>query len=677
MVPRTRAVTACVHCREKRKRCDVDYHSPCTNCRLDEVACNVPKAHRLQRSSPEIQIQVANGFLKVVSVDRSDTTSQSSPPEQRPPLLDLDYVKPLSLNLIEEDIEFLAVKGALWIPPTELRDALLCSYLDYVHPFLPILKLSQLLAMFRRQKGSEGSRVSILLFQAIMLAASAFVDEKLLLNNGFNTRREARKEMYQRVKLLAEFEVELDEITYIQSLLLMTYWYETPDDPKSMYHWLGLAITMANRIDLNRDPEFLGYDKPTCKLRKRLWWSCIIRDSAISLGMRHPTKIKNEDYDVPMLKLDDFETELLTSSFSNPPIQSQVAQDAQLRYQLAILCLQKAKLCLILSEVLAAQYTVGKIGQRDDSHGLNTKTTMGLLPRVNSDTKRLKSCEQSIRRWEEELPDETRYRSFTLSGLDHTNDIFPLHLALFHMLHHATVITFYRPWTIPGQLSVGNDYQSGSAQKVIRHAATEISSISRDLYHIKGTCFLPMTGVITLLAATVSHIVDASVGSRYTQSMGVLHFSNCYRSIQILRRIYPLADHAACVVQAAVSSSRIWDRGGDNKSSRIKLPENGDGEPNMDMPSASTGGGFKSISAENNEVRAIGQGHGSKDTDFADTLGPDSSNGDSDIVERLQYNESQYIDSQSFTARSWWEDISLDQNDQLTPFIDWDGNMNL
>jgi hypothetical protein len=34
---------------------------------------------------------------------------------------------------------------------------------------------------------------------------------------------------------------KVDRISLVQSLLLMTYWYETPDDQKDTWHWMGVS----------------------------------------------------------------------------------------------------------------------------------------------------------------------------------------------------------------------------------------------------------------------------------------------------------------------------------------------------------------------------------------------------------------------------------------------------
>lgn len=111
-----------------------------------------------------------------------------------------EYIKPLPAYLSRDSIKFLAAKGALRIPPDQVRDALFNAYIDYVHPFLPILDLSNLLC-FTRTTEASSDKLSLLLCQAAMFAGSSFVDIKVLEIYGFQSRRAARGEFYQRLKV--------------------------------------------------------------------------------------------------------------------------------------------------------------------------------------------------------------------------------------------------------------------------------------------------------------------------------------------------------------------------------------------------------------------------------------------------------------------------------------------
>ena len=109
------------------------------------------------------------------------------------------YIKPLSSRVSAQDEEFLAKKGALSIPAPGLRDALLRSYLEYVQTYMPLLELHDFLNTVDAN-GVKGT-VSLLLLQAIMFAGSAFVDIKLLRAFGFESRKAARRDFFQKTKV--------------------------------------------------------------------------------------------------------------------------------------------------------------------------------------------------------------------------------------------------------------------------------------------------------------------------------------------------------------------------------------------------------------------------------------------------------------------------------------------
>lgn len=110
-----------------------------------------------------------------------------------------DYIRGLPQRLMSEDIDYLAAKGALTIPELELRNELLKSYIHYVHAYMPLLDLEEFLHIIARNDGIH--RMSLLLFQAVMFAGTAFIDLKHLQAAGFQTRKAARKVFFQRARV--------------------------------------------------------------------------------------------------------------------------------------------------------------------------------------------------------------------------------------------------------------------------------------------------------------------------------------------------------------------------------------------------------------------------------------------------------------------------------------------
>lgn len=101
-------------------------------------------------------------------------------------------------SLKSADLEYLSQCGALSVPNDELRDQLLRSVVLYVYPFLPVLDLQDFLDGV---DGKCGCKISLILFQAVMFAGTAFVDLQYLLNEGFENRIAARAHFAQKIKV--------------------------------------------------------------------------------------------------------------------------------------------------------------------------------------------------------------------------------------------------------------------------------------------------------------------------------------------------------------------------------------------------------------------------------------------------------------------------------------------
>lgn len=98
------------------------------------------------------------------------------------------------------DIDYLFAKGALSLPETLVRNALLRSYVEYVHPYMPLVEIHELLQIINDGTGQSG-RLSLLLFQAIMFAGTAFVDMEYLRSAGYSNRKAARKAFFQKARV--------------------------------------------------------------------------------------------------------------------------------------------------------------------------------------------------------------------------------------------------------------------------------------------------------------------------------------------------------------------------------------------------------------------------------------------------------------------------------------------
>lgn len=470
------------------------------------------------------------------------------------------YIKCLPSKLGQDEIAFLEKKGALSIPPVELRDALLKSYAEFVHPYMPLLNLHEFVEIIDHNGGLQ--TISLLLFNAVMFAGVAMVDMRHLEAAGYSSRRDVRREFFQRTRILYDFDCEQDRVSIIQSLLLMTYWYETPDDQKDSHHWMGIAVSLAHTIGLNRNPEnSTSLDETRQRLWRRIWWSTYMRDRLIALGMRRPSRIKDTDFEVPMLTLEDFDIETLPEGSSCISSDCKVMRDTETQRQLAVMCIEKAKLCIAMSHVLSVQYCV-----LHNNHGVlseegTTRTTMMLVQKkIEPGHDEVEECDRELQEWRDALADEAQYTLPTWHDIDQGNASLILHRSLLHMVYYATLSALHRPQVLPSTAVPQRNPSSETvdvSRKTVRLAAAEITNIASTLHTLDLVSKLPTTGVTVLLPAIIIHLLDIKANDEATRRASLKGFCECMQVMAKLRDIYAAADYSTAFLEAAIRKAEI------------------------------------------------------------------------------------------------------------------------
>jgi hypothetical protein len=340
----------------------------------------------------------------------------------------------------------------------------------------------------------------------------------------------------------------------VQALLLLTYYYETPDDQKDTWHWMGVATSVAHTIGLHRNPDRSNMNSKKTKLWKRIWWSTYMRDRLIALGMRRPTRIKAEDYDVPMLELDDFEIVAIPENITCVPADCLVARDVEMQRQMAVMCIEKAKLCLCISHVLSKQYCV-----LNNNQGIvNDRTTMMLLPKkLDPETCEVKACDSELQYWMDNLPEEAQHRDiFTgCAAVD-------LNRALLHMVFYTTLSALHRPQVLPSAPAASPSNSEAHdlldcSRRNVRRAATAITSLAQALDAADLVKYLPTTGVTVLLPAIIIHLLDIKAPEEGTRRNSLRGFCQCMQVMGKLRDLYAAADYSTAFLEAAIRKAGI------------------------------------------------------------------------------------------------------------------------
>ncbi|KAF4468201.1 cutinase transcription factor 1 beta [Fusarium albosuccineum] len=332
---RPRAAKACSSCHMRKVRCDVARVGlPCTKCKDSSLDCAI-RARKKRRSNidsgrimggsgstpmrpntlPEhvIRHQIPHyNFLQ----NFAPTANNHSRPEglDSGKILMLDpqdqstTLDGSSLRMSTEEMNFLEQTGALDLPPKAILDECVSKYFQVFHPFFPVIGRPSFLANYWKcdedaLRGGQGP--SLLLLQAVVFTASAYIPMHHVQGMGFSNRQEARKCFYKRTRQLYQFNHELDDIVTIPALLLISHYYPSMAEQRHTWFWVHQAISLAQGAGLHRDS---GYD-PRRKLWARTWWACLARDRLTALGTGRPMHINSLDCNVPLLTAEDVEEE--------------------------------------------------------------------------------------------------------------------------------------------------------------------------------------------------------------------------------------------------------------------------------------------------------------------------------------------------------------------------------
>ncbi|KAL1901642.1 Transcriptional activator of fatty acid utilization [Ceratocystis pirilliformis] len=246
------------------------------------------------------------------------------------------------------ELDILQQRGAFLLPPRALCDEIVDAYFKYVHPIMPLLNKTRFMNRYRNPKNPP----SLFLLQSVLLAGSRVCTNRQLLDaNGSATP--AALTFYKRAKALYDANYEDDRVTIVQSLVLMGWYWEGPEDvTKNVFYWTNMAVTVAQGSGMHRNVENSQLSKADKRLWKRVWWVLFSRDRSVAVALGRPVRINLDDSDVPMLVADDF-----IEDEDNAP--SDYKPDANS----VTFFLQYVKLCEIMGLVLSQQYSAASKGR--------------------------------------------------------------------------------------------------------------------------------------------------------------------------------------------------------------------------------------------------------------------------------------------------------------------------
>lgn len=455
------------------------------------------------------------------------------------------YIRPLPRHLKPRDVQYLADKGALTIPDEPFRNELLRTYTYMVYPIMPAIDYEMFLQAIVMADGRDP--VSLLLFQAVMFAGVTFVDGKLLRERGYAGRKAARKELFGRVQLLYGLDCEPDRLSLLQAVLLMTYWYDSQADDKDTWYWMGVALGRAQVLGLHREPDPSRTPPRARQLKRRIWWSCVVRDRLLALGIRRPSRIRNEDFDVSPLTIDDFDLRAPTDPVAKILGHSKIiASGPAFRLELGVVCMDLTKLCLCLGRILHSQYSL------TGNHAAGSEyLTRAIVIPTQSSTQRqdMAECDAELEEWLNNQDSRSVYAAPGPEPEDTTDEalrIIRIHKALLQMVYLTAVSILHRPLAFqPGCDGADGARKKASREKVTQ-AAVATTKLAFQLQANNKLRYLSTSSIPAFLSASLVHLMDIRSADEEVRNISIGRFYQCVQALQELQDMYGSAD---CAVQ--------------------------------------------------------------------------------------------------------------------------------
>ncbi|KAE8147144.1 C6 transcription factor [Aspergillus avenaceus] len=430
-----------------------------------------------------------------------------SPPQQPVPRHILLQPK-TTIQLSDEDRDYLQHKGVFDLPQRDTCDELLCAYFHHVHPVMPVVDATTVLNPY---PGGESNQCNLLLLWSMFFVATNFISTETWKREGYTSRKGMKYAMYSRAKCMHHNSGETDNIVLLQSALLLGFYHSEMDLHMQPWYWTGMAISLCQMMGLHRCSisAWSNSSVPETQQRlwRRLWWTCFFRDRWLSLTMGRPLRINLNDCDTIMPSSAD----MLSDPAKLPASVAAVYIPSDLP-RLADYWVKTIHLSKLLGDVLTLSYQpFGPYPSLEKVEALETEIKLVRFPDSHG-------VEQS------------RLATYYLYHLE-------LH-------YQALLITFYRPFInkAPEGLSTSHQYAWKSRiQSNIDSAALQTNSILDNLAREKLLEFAgPMTPPLLVPAMHV-HLLNCKSSDPLSRRLGLNKLDLCMMILEQMQHTYPSA----------------------------------------------------------------------------------------------------------------------------------------
>jgi hypothetical protein len=261
------------------------------------------------------------------------------------------------------------------------------------------------------------------------------------------------------------------------------------------------------------------------------------------MGLGRPSRITY--YNVPMLSISDFDFAPIPDMVAIVPAQCPGARDPATQQKLAIILIEKAKLCICIGRAVAVMCAI-----RDN----NSRSSALILSKALHDAT---ACAKELDSWATMLSVEATYDAKMHVTYKLKDRALIAAIASLHMLYYDAICLLNRPVALATNLPSPvheSTIATEESRRLIRWAAKELVGINSDLHQLGLLSYLDATSVANVVAAVVVNLLDVRSDVKHLRETAIGALQQCADFLHVFKVTYGSAIHAYRFLEATLKS---------------------------------------------------------------------------------------------------------------------------
>lgn len=266
----------------------------------------------------------------------------------------------------------------------------------------------------------------------------------------------------------------------------------------------------------------------------------------LALGMHRPTRIKDHDFDVPMLEVADMEYDLLTRRHDLLGLDHIGPFNKIKQLESAELCIQKSRLSIIINR--SVQLQGAGTAEAESRAGFSS---------FENPINGIDELDCALQSWRKSLPQSCRYQPFSGERREVGTAPVDVRRHLLHMAYYTALYALHRPRILPDSpqsfSNTGLTRAQERSKSMVLESADNITQLAAELQNHDMDRNLPISAITVLCPALSIHLLNMKSQSQDVRNMAIVNFRVCMKTMEKLKKLYSAAEVTVNFLEFALS----------------------------------------------------------------------------------------------------------------------------